>query len=257
VIRRWLALTTAALLGAVGALTAVPASADVDVYTTPGTHTVNGRQWKTDCKPYSSNIQRCTTQIWGTTVILDGKRYVEKTGWVFNNLTYKESNRATWAEWNTLVTPGTHVVDGRTWKTECDTAWTGGNGCRSQIMATVVEKTSKGYRSVNKFLFNNMVRITPVACPVTQAQVRTATGQSGTVVQSCERSKQNNTWTAADFVVTHSSGEQFYSTAFFRLSGGKWTYAAHAGANTSTICDWVGRVDVPADLRDHVPYCAA
>ncbi|NHB83738.1 hypothetical protein G7085_00850 [Tessaracoccus sp. HDW20] len=75
----------------------------------------------------------------------------------------------------------------------------------------------------------------------------------GTVVQSCERSKQNNTWTATDFVVTHPSGEQFYSTAFFRLSGGKWTYAAHAGASTSTICDWVSRANVPSDLRDHVP----
>ncbi|NHB83737.1 hypothetical protein G7085_00845 [Tessaracoccus sp. HDW20] len=103
-IRRWLALTTAALLGAVGALTAVPASADFDVYTTPGTHTVNGRQWKTDCSMYSSNVERCTTDIWATTIRFDGRAYVQSNGWVFNNLTYKESNRTTWQEWNPLVT---------------------------------------------------------------------------------------------------------------------------------------------------------
>ena len=250
-------MAAAVLLGAVGAMTSLPARAEIDVYTTPGTHTVNGRQWETKCSMYSTTVERCTTNIWATTISFDGRRYVQSNGWVFNNLTYKESNRNTWREWNPLITPGTHIIDGRTWKTECDTSVTGGNGCRSQIKATLIEKTPSGYRTVNKFVFNNMVRITPVSCPVTQAQVRTATGQADTVVQSCERSATNNTWTAADLVVTHPSGEQFYSTAFFRLSGGKWTYAAHAGANTSTICDWVSRANVPADLRDHVAYCAA
>lgn len=255
--RRWLSLPLAALLGLVGAFAAQPANAEVDVYTTPGRHTVNGRQWQTTCSMYSSNVERCRTDIWASTVSFNGKSYVESRGWAFNNLTYKSSNRTTWQEWNPLVTPGTHVVDGRTWKTECDNSWTGTNGCRSQLMATVVEKTSKGYRTVNKFVFNNIVHITPVPCPVTQAQVRSATGVADTVVQSCERSANSNTWTATDFVVTHPSGEQYYSTAFFRLTGGKWVYAAHSGANPSTICGWVERSNVPSDLRDHVPFCAA
>ncbi|SHJ06776.1 hypothetical protein SAMN02745244_01651 [Tessaracoccus bendigoensis DSM 12906] len=255
--RRWLNLSVAVLLGLLGALASQSASAEVDVYTTPGEHTVNGRQWQTTCSKYSSNVDRCRTEIWATTVAFDGRSYVESTGWAFNNLTYKPSSRATWQEWNPLVTPGTHIVDGRTWKTECDSSWTGTNGCRSQLVATVVEKTAEGYRTTNKFVFNNIVHITPVACPVTQAQVRTATGVNDTVVQSCERSAEANTWAAADFVVTHPSGEQYYSTAFFRLSGGEWAYAAHAGADPSTICEWVGRVKVPTDLRDHVPYCAA
>lgn len=255
--RRWLIVTITAVLVAVGALAPAPAQADIDVYTTPGTHTVNGRQWKTVCSKYSSNVDRCTTELWATTVAFNGRSYVESKGWAFNNLTYKTSRRATWEEWNPLVTPGTHVIDGRSWKTECDTAWTGGNGCRSEIFATVIDKVGSGYKTVNKYVFNNIVHVTPVACPVTQAQVRTATGQKNTVVQSCKRSTKNNTWTATDLVVTHASGEQYYSTAFFRLSGGKWTYAAHAGANPSTICDWVDRSNVPSDLRDHVPYCAA
>ena len=72
------------------------AAADIDVYTTPGTHTVNGRQWKTVCSKYSSTIERCRTEIWATPVAEKNGRYVTSNGWVFNNLTYKASPRRTW-----------------------------------------------------------------------------------------------------------------------------------------------------------------
>nr|WP_231980520.1 polysaccharide deacetylase family protein [Tessaracoccus coleopterorum] len=56
-------------------ITAPQARADFDVYTTPGEHTVNGRQWRTWCEPYSQTA-RCRTEIRSGGV------------WVFNNLTY-------------------------------------------------------------------------------------------------------------------------------------------------------------------------
>lgn len=140
-----------------------PAHADVNVYTTPGYHTVNGRQWHTTCGPYSSTVDRCRADIWATQVQYVNGRYVSKTSWVFNNLTYLPAPRETW-KGNPLATPGTHTVGGRQWKTECDTAWTGRNGCRSLIWATVIEahRTTSGtsYRRVSKWVFNNIVLFT-------------------------------------------------------------------------------------------------
>ena len=68
------------------------ADAQVDVYITPGKHTVNGRQWSTTWA-YSSNVPRCRTEIWATQVAEKNGRYVTSNGWVFNNLTYKASPR--------------------------------------------------------------------------------------------------------------------------------------------------------------------
>ncbi len=39
-----------------------PAAAEVDVYTTPGEHLVNGRRWKTECQQYSTTVERCRTE---------------------------------------------------------------------------------------------------------------------------------------------------------------------------------------------------
>ncbi|MDO5678363.1 MAG: polysaccharide deacetylase family protein [Propionibacteriaceae bacterium] len=112
-------------------ITAAPARADMDIYTTPGEHVSGGREWRTWCEPYSQTA-RCTTQI--------------KSGgdWVFNNLTYLPSPRELWAS-NPLGTPGEHKVAGRTWRTECDTARTGRNGCRSYLW------------NGKQFVFNNIV----------------------------------------------------------------------------------------------------
>ncbi|WP_370586006.1 fibronectin type III domain-containing protein [Tessaracoccus sp. MC1756] len=140
-----------------------------DVYTTPGTHHINGRDWRTTCQRYSSTVTRCTTEIWATQVNQDNGRFVPVNGWVFNNLTYAASPRSQWAT-NPLAAngvPGGEVswtaTDGRKWRTECDTATTGRNGCRSYVEASVIESYvaasgDRGFRWVKKEIFNNMVR---------------------------------------------------------------------------------------------------
>ena len=55
--------------------------------------------------------------------------------------------------------------DGRKWRTECDTAATGSNGCRSYTWATSISakaRPSGGYDFVttNDWMFNNIVRFT-------------------------------------------------------------------------------------------------
>lgn len=137
-----------------------PPNQSVDVYTTPGTHHVNGRDWSTTCEPYSQT-KRCTTNIWATQVSHTGGRYVSTTGWVFNNMTYLPSPRKLWSK-NNLGKNANWSANGRRWRTECDTAATGRNGCRSYIWssAVVATKTSGGYRYSLKdqWVFNNIVQ---------------------------------------------------------------------------------------------------
>lgn len=246
----------AMVIATAGALVPLPATADVDVYITQGTHRVNGRVWKTECSAYSSTVERCRTEIQAVTVVLEGGRYREKRDWVFNNLTYKTSPRETWSFMNPLVTPGDHTINGRKWRTECDTSWTGRGGCRSQIMATVHQKSAKGgYETVNKYIFNNLVHVTPVRCPVSQDQMRRDTTIPTTVTQGCTRSAQNATWTAVDFPVVLPDGYRFMSTAFYRLSGSTWQYKVRSGPNLQ-ICKWAADNGVPRDLRTkHLGYC--
>lgn len=134
-----------------------------DVYTTPGEHHVNGRDWRTTCEKYSST-QRCRTEIRATQIALEDGRYLQRTGWVFNNLTYLPSPRTLWRD-NPLGGHAQNGYDkqwsseGRTWRTECDTATSGRNGCRAYIRATVIEvDPAGGHRSVTKWVFNNIVR---------------------------------------------------------------------------------------------------
>lgn len=172
-LRRWAHRTAALAASAVLALTAAvfttaPAHAAVDVYSAPGTYHVNGREWRTTCEPYSQT-QRCRTDIWSTQVTQVGKKFVQKTGWYFNNLTYISSPRSLWTN-NPLGGYGAHgatvswtASGGRHWRTECDTAVSGGNGCRSYVTSRIVEAytTSGGataYRWVTKEVFNNIVR---------------------------------------------------------------------------------------------------
>ena len=75
---------------------AMQPAAALDVYTTPGTHHLNGRDWRTTCEPYSATT-RCRTEIYATTVTQVGGRFVPRNGWYFNNLTYVASPRALWA----------------------------------------------------------------------------------------------------------------------------------------------------------------
>lgn len=137
----------------------VEANAAVDVYTTPGQHNVNGRLWKTKCEKYSSTVERCNTDIFASQVKKVNGKYEDTRGWVFNNLTYKPSNRNAWKgnplSYNTSWTS----KDNRKWKTECDTAKTGRNGCRSYILSTVPSLNKNGdVQFKSQWVFNNMVR---------------------------------------------------------------------------------------------------
>lgn len=158
------------LMAALMPLMAAPvvAHAAADVYTTPGYQVLNGREWFTTCESYSQTY-RCRTEIKATQVSQVGGRFVSKTDWVFNNLTYAASPRTLWKT-NDLAAKGVvdgsvawTAADGRKWRTECDTAVTGNGGCRSYIEASVIEaySTSGGataYRWATKWIFNNMVR---------------------------------------------------------------------------------------------------
>ncbi|SHI96862.1 Uncharacterized conserved protein YjdB, contains Ig-like domain [Tessaracoccus bendigoensis DSM 12906] len=149
-------------------VTVAKAAEPFDVYTTPGTHNYNGRLWRTTCEKYSVT-ERCRTEIQATTVSQVNGRFVQSTGWAFNNLTYKASARSAWTT-NPLGGYGKRgakiswtASDGRTWRTECDTALTGANGCRSFATARIIESytTSNGsraFRWTTKEIFNNMVR---------------------------------------------------------------------------------------------------
>lgn len=131
------------------------------VYNTPGHQTVNGREWFTTCEKYSQTT-RCTANIKATKVTSVGGKFVAKTDFVFNNLTYLPAPKALW-EGNPLGNPTTWTAtNGRKWKTECNTPVTG-NGCRSYIWANVIENVARPgqpirYAWVWKWEFNNMVQ---------------------------------------------------------------------------------------------------
>ena len=80
------------------------------------------------------------------------------TGWTFNNLTYLPMDRETWKGNKLAYTNEWTATDGRQWRTECETAVSGRNGCRSWVKSDVIEYTGSGYRHVTKFVFNNIVR---------------------------------------------------------------------------------------------------
>ena len=133
------------------------------VYNTPGHQTVNGREWYTTCEKYSQTT-RCFANIKATKVTQVGGRFVARTDFVFNNLTYLPAPAKFWTEnRNPLGYAGQWTAaDGRKWKTECNTPVTG-NGCRSYIWARVVENVAKPgqpirYAWVEKWEFNNMVQ---------------------------------------------------------------------------------------------------
>lgn len=160
-----IALVLAAVVVAASTLAGgtLPAKAEVNVYTTEGIHNVNGREWRTTCEAYSQT-KRCRTEIKATQVSQINGRFVAKTDWVFNNLTYLPAARGLW-KGNPLGNPGNWTAaDGRRWYTECDNATTGRNGCRSYAEARVIESyQSNGkwnYRWVTKFVFNNIVMFT-------------------------------------------------------------------------------------------------
>ena len=82
---------------------------------------------------------------------------------MFNNLTYQpRMTRAQWAG-NPLASTGEWTSNGRRWRTECDTAATGGHGCRSYLWTTMVKasKNADGtwrFSETNGWVVNNIVR---------------------------------------------------------------------------------------------------
>ncbi|MCC2593097.1 CAP domain-containing protein [Tessaracoccus sp. OS52] len=138
-------------------------SATVNVYTTQGYHTVNGRRWHTTCEAYSSVVRRCRAEIWATKVTYANGIYTQHNGWAFNNLTYLPAPRSYWGS-NPLANTGTWYQSGRRWETSCGDAWTGPAGCRSFVHATIVESYldaagNRRFRSVpNTRVFNNIVQ---------------------------------------------------------------------------------------------------
>ena len=196
-----------------GQIGAAPKAAAVDVYTTPGTHVVNGRQWRTTCERYSSTVERCRTEIFASQLQMVSGSWRWVTGWKFNNLTYKPSPRAAWVG-NPLATPGEHVVSGRRWKTECDTAVTGANACRSSIWSQVPIAVSNSPLKVTfvwQWVFNSVVRFTPgastpapvVSCPgapLPDGMALTSTGMPYSVKTPYKPNTLYNPTTIANFI---------------------------------------------------------
>ncbi len=166
-LKRSLHIMLAVLMGAVfGLVSTTTASAlDSTVYNQPGVHLENGRYWKTSCDKYSSTVVRCRTDIWATKKVPANGTYYNHNGWVFNNLTYLPSTRSMWGT-NPLGKPGSWTAkDGRQWKTECDNATTGGNGCRSYAKASVIVKSGGKYVAKSQWVLNNMVKFSTGSVP--------------------------------------------------------------------------------------------
>jgi SpoIID/LytB domain protein len=125
-------------LGAVPLSFPVPAGLS-PVYWSPGTRTVNGRLWQTTCERYSTGA-RCFTKIWATQYVRSGTTYVAKIGWAHNSVNYFDYAGPAWAG-NVYTTPGTRVVNGRTWRTTCTPNVTvGSRTCRTDIWASLVSR---------------------------------------------------------------------------------------------------------------------
>lgn len=150
-----------------------PPTPAVTVYNTPGTHIIAGRAWRTSCEPYSTSVVRCRTEIWASQIVRVRGSYRQVDGWAFNNLTYLPSPRIAWAS-NPLGHAGAWTAsDGRKWKTECDTAATGGNACRSYLWATVVGRAGSTYRNVTGWVFNNQVLFSTATIPAVSSVPKT------------------------------------------------------------------------------------
>ena len=128
----------------------------MEVYTIPGERTVNGRQWRTTCEPYSATV-RCRTEIFATMIKKTATGFQTVNDWAFNSLTYRWAPRALWVG-NPLGTNRTWTsAEGRQWRTECDSPNTGAGACRSYIMTTVYQYKAGKYVQNDQWVFNNQV----------------------------------------------------------------------------------------------------
>lgn len=280
-------LGAALLAGSLMAVAPPAAQAEIDVYSTPGNHVINGRQWRTTCAKYSTSVVRCTTHILATQVTYSNGRYVTSTGWVFNNLTYLPSLRSTWRS-NPLAAYGRvggtaeWTAGGRKWRTQCDTAATGRGGCRSYIWATYIVSSGSRHSLTSGWLFNNLVRfaeggVAPVTtvppwrsvpCDSATALIRQQTGSSTVTATSCVQSTLDPNW----IMVVHrwvddrakelGNPPEVYNydrEAFFQLSGGVWTFrfaSPRPSASFAVFCSAVNEYNPPSDLNtDYFRAC--
>lgn len=153
----------ASVLAVVGVCAASPARADL--YDTPGTYHVNGRDWRTACEPYSATT-RCRTEIRATVVAWDGSAFRARNGvWTFNNLTYLPAPRALWGE-NPLAVTGSWRNAAGSWRTECDTLLTGRGACRTFRQTWVVAaQPDGGHAWKQRWVFNSSVRFSQAQAP--------------------------------------------------------------------------------------------
>ncbi len=169
VFRKLLAVSAAAIIAVASGVPVAQADSTPSVYDTPGGQISGDRLWRTSCEKYSTNVVRCKAEIWGTQVTYVKGRYVQTTGWTFNNLSYLPSPRSTWVGNNLGQSNSRWNSGGRTWKTECDTAITGRGGCRSYVWTkkVVAVKSGSGYSYQNReqWVFNNLVLFSSSAVP--------------------------------------------------------------------------------------------
>ncbi len=173
IFRKLLAGCVVAIVATMSGVTVAQADSTPSVYDTPGGQISGARLWQTSCEKYSTNVVRCRAEIWATQVTYVKGRYVQKTGWKFNNLSYLPSPRATWVGNNLGQSNPKWDSGGKTWKTECDTSTTGRGGCRSYVWTkkVVAVKSGFGYRYENKqqWVFNNLVLFSSSAVPAVKA----------------------------------------------------------------------------------------
>ncbi len=253
-IRRGAAATLGATLLTLGMLpsTAPQAVADAggSVYTTPGKQIINGRQWRTTCEKYSSTVYRCRADIWATQVRSKaGSGYEMVHGWAFNNLTYLPSARGSW-DGNPLAAPGEFTSEGRNWRTECNNAWTGPNGCRSFIRADVVRADldrngNRRFTPEKKWLFNNIVTFgttthpppieKPQDCALTVDGIKVAIAASKNTVTTVRASGTRATVTMVERVAgTRCDTRMVFRDTTGRVGYGGVTPAATRRQDTGT-----------------------
>ena len=133
------------------------------VHTTPGYHTVAGREWYTTCAPYLTST-RCFSYIKANTVVRVGNSYQVRTAFVFNNITYSGS-AAAWAG-NRLARTGSFVSGGHSWRVTCTPdATVGARSCRAYVWVHVTGRklSSSGgfvYAQWWEWVFNDVVVLT-------------------------------------------------------------------------------------------------
>lgn len=135
------------------------------IYVTPGHHYVNGRYWHTECEKYSSNVVRCRTNIFASTVFKESGQWFKQNNWVFNNLTYLPSPEANWSQNNLGRNADWVAEDGRRWRTECHTENTGRGACRNFAVAKVAGLKNGKVEEASTWLLNSIVNFSTSTRP--------------------------------------------------------------------------------------------